>query len=406
MSFDIKFINHACFQIVKDNFSILVDPWFSGRVFNNSWELLRETDIVKDNIDLSKLTHIFISHEHPDHLSWKTLGQIRKHCKQDIEVLVPSRNNTNVLDNLVKMGFSARYCDPYKLHTVEKYDFSFLFLKNNFDSAIVFDIDEKIIFNKNDCEFNESELTQIKNNIFKNRKIDYLFNQFSLAGYYGNKEEVEKINLSKQKHVSDIILAHKILQPDISIPFASFIYFCRESNKYLNEYIVRPEELLSIEENISFFIPYFYENIPKSLNIEKSLINAEKWNKIFDEKISSKIEKTKSTSEEKIIDSFNRFCDSISIEKNYKNLQVPNEIFSLYVIDLKRYCLINFYEDKINFVDSIPNEEIAIVHSYDLDCFFKFPWGADTINITSCFSVKDMSSWKKLLTFKDFCYFR
>jgi L-ascorbate metabolism protein UlaG (beta-lactamase superfamily) len=61
MSFEVKFINHACFQIIKKDFSILVDPWFSGKVFNDSWELLRETNI--DDLDLSNLKYIFISHK-------------------------------------------------------------------------------------------------------------------------------------------------------------------------------------------------------------------------------------------------------------------------------------------------------------------------------------------------------
>ncbi len=60
----------------KKDYSILVDPWFSGKVFNDSWELLNETNI--DDLDLSNLKYIFISHEHPDHLSWSTLKKIKK----------------------------------------------------------------------------------------------------------------------------------------------------------------------------------------------------------------------------------------------------------------------------------------------------------------------------------------
>ena len=42
-NFKINFINHACFKIQVNNYSILVDPWFTGKVFNNSWKLLKET---------------------------------------------------------------------------------------------------------------------------------------------------------------------------------------------------------------------------------------------------------------------------------------------------------------------------------------------------------------------------
>ena len=56
--FKINFINHACFQIHLKDYSILVDPWFSGRVFNDSWQLLKETNL--DDIDLSSLKYIII----------------------------------------------------------------------------------------------------------------------------------------------------------------------------------------------------------------------------------------------------------------------------------------------------------------------------------------------------------
>ena len=65
----ITFINHACFTIEKNNEMIFVDPWFFGRIFNNSWSLFKETE----KIDLSNLKYIFITHEHPDHLHWPTL---------------------------------------------------------------------------------------------------------------------------------------------------------------------------------------------------------------------------------------------------------------------------------------------------------------------------------------------
>ena len=51
-------------------------------------------------------------------------------------------------------------------------------------------------------------------------------------------------------------------------------------------------------------------------------------------------------------------------------------------------------------------ESIAKVTSYDLQCFFKFPWGADTMNITSCFEIYKPSEWKQNLIFKDSIYKR
>ena len=38
--------------------------------------------------------------------------------------------------------------------------------------------------------------------------------------------------------------------------------------------------------------------------------------------------------------------------------------------------------------------------------FFKFPWGADTINIASCFEVYNKNLWRQNLIFKDEIYER
>ena len=71
-----KFINHSCVSFENKNHLMLVDPWFFSRVFNNSWSLLQNVNT--DDINLNKLTHIFYTHEHPDHLNWPTL-KLKKH---------------------------------------------------------------------------------------------------------------------------------------------------------------------------------------------------------------------------------------------------------------------------------------------------------------------------------------
>ena len=35
------------------------------------------------------------------------------------------------------------------------------------------------------------------------------------------------------------------LKPKIIVPFASYIYFCKESNKFLNKFSVKPHEVIS-----------------------------------------------------------------------------------------------------------------------------------------------------------------
>ena len=66
---------------------------------------------------------------------------------------------------------------------------------------------------------------------------------------------------------------------------------------------------------------------------------------------------------------------------------------------------INFLTQNIQALE-IAKPAIAEVNSYDLNLFFKNPWGADTMNITGCFRVFDENMWRSMLTFKDACYAR
>ena len=55
----IQFNNHSSITIFHNNIGLLIDPWLSGKVFNNSWDLISKTS---DNFNLNCVTHIWYSH--------------------------------------------------------------------------------------------------------------------------------------------------------------------------------------------------------------------------------------------------------------------------------------------------------------------------------------------------------
>ena len=65
----IKFINHASVVLENENTKLLSDPWYFGNVFHEGWSLIYENDEEEILETLKTITHIWISHEHPDHLS-------------------------------------------------------------------------------------------------------------------------------------------------------------------------------------------------------------------------------------------------------------------------------------------------------------------------------------------------
>ena len=101
---EIIFLNHSSFQITKGELNLLIDPWYFGRVFNNSWSLLKEGhEKIKKGI-----THIFISHEHPDHLHFPTLKYLKENhfLSKSCVLIFPFRKENSVKNAIEKIGIS------------------------------------------------------------------------------------------------------------------------------------------------------------------------------------------------------------------------------------------------------------------------------------------------------------
>ena len=75
MNFKLKIISHASVFIDLGEVKLLTDPWLFGNCFNDGWSLkkanLSEENITQDEIN--SITHLYLSHEHPDHFHIPTL---------------------------------------------------------------------------------------------------------------------------------------------------------------------------------------------------------------------------------------------------------------------------------------------------------------------------------------------
>ena len=83
-NYKIIFLNHASFILLSGKNKILVDPYLFGKAFNNGWSLLQEVDHEKE---IKNVTHIFFSHEHPDHFSIPFLKKIKPENRNFITIL-------------------------------------------------------------------------------------------------------------------------------------------------------------------------------------------------------------------------------------------------------------------------------------------------------------------------------
>lgn len=395
--FKINFINHACFQIHLKDYSILVDPWFSGRVFNDSWQLLKETNL--DDLDISNLKYILVSHEHPDHLNFETLKKIYNK-KKELIFIFPFRKDETVKNVIEKIGL--------KFHFIRQNEEKFMLDKNNFvkyfsnefegDHTMVFSIEDKIIINQNDDYTDDLSIDRI-NNEFK--KIDILFTQFSLAGYYGNSDDPNSIRKNGHDfHLDRIASYQKKFKAPTVVPFASYVYFCKNTNKYLNNFKVTPKEVFEllgskICQLVNYGDEVYFDQI---LYHERNKTNLVKLNSLFNFEKADFIE-SKSISTHDIISMINQKLSDMSLLKKIKafisgsSLKMPHKaLYKFFILSkplkikitdsneiiqidfLKNFAKLS-HDKSVNVDFSIPSEELFYM--------FKFPWGSDTANITA-----------------------
>src|SRR6266540_1763485 len=99
----VTLISHASALIEDGPIALLTDPWFMGEVFNESWSLLCPPVLTPTT--LQGVTHIWISHEHPDHLHFPTLRAIPADQKTNITLLYQRHFSSRVFEALTSLGF-------------------------------------------------------------------------------------------------------------------------------------------------------------------------------------------------------------------------------------------------------------------------------------------------------------
>jgi hypothetical protein len=394
-NFKLTFLNHASFVIEVNNTITLIDPWYFGKVFNNSWSLYKDTD--DSQIDYSKVKYISISHEHPDHLHWATLKHIRSKTDNEITVIFPRRKNPNVMDECKKLGFEFAYVDPFIETEIEE-GYSITTFPAGHDSALVYRINDKVICNQNDAYLDEPTSFEMKKRF---PEIDIWLFQFSLAGYYGNSTEPDIIKQNGTKfHIDKFIEYQDFLKPKMSIPFASFVYFCKQYNDYINDYAVGLKDILKLSQYPTQ-IPYYNEELSlTSLENNKNYLS--KWDDIILKCRKEITPVAEFVGEEVIINELNKLY-----EKGYRAGE--QGLIILEFFDYEKNLVINTQEKEFSFIEKeqTPLEWVAgTIPTEELYAYLKAPWGGDTLNITGAFIKKNDILWHSFLQARENLYER
>ena len=233
----ITWVNHASFVIKNGATALICDPWLAGPAFNNGWSLLSKT--VFTGSEFSDISHIWFSHEHPDHFSPTSLKEIPETSRHNITALFQKTQDRNVIRFCRNMGFYTQELPNLKWLDLTP---NFSILCGNFhksrlvaaiDSWLLVKCERYVFLNLNDYIVQgDDELRRI---LRLAGKIDVLFTQFSYANFVGNPEDEDSHLRHAKEKIDSIHRQIAILQPKWVVPFASFVWFANTENFFMNK---------------------------------------------------------------------------------------------------------------------------------------------------------------------------
>jgi UDP-MurNAc hydroxylase len=229
---NIQFINHASYILNYGQVRLICDPWLEGSVFDNGWDLLAETRFSYD--EFRDVTHIWFSHEHPDHFNPPNLRKIPAEIRSNITVLYQTSLDGKVCNYCRELGFGrvVEMKPDQWLHLGEDLE-AHCEPHDNGDSWLAVRSPSLCLLNLNDCVVTSmNECLKISRKV---GRVDILTTQFSYANRVANAGDHRAIEAAAREKLSWVKTQALALNPKYVIPFASFSYFSHEDNFYLND---------------------------------------------------------------------------------------------------------------------------------------------------------------------------
>lgn len=251
----IRWVNHASYVLTARDVRLITDPWLFGSAFNNGWDLISETQFSLD--DFREITHIWFSHEHPDHFAPPILKAVDPAVRAKITVLFQETNDHKVLDFCAALGFKVQELRNHRWHALAP-GLRVLCGKVPFyDSWLLVETRGLKILNTNDCV---ADGEAIADDIVRHSgRVDVLLTQFSYANWIGNPADRELREASAREKLERVKIQVATFRPTFTVPFASFVYFSHEENRHLNDAIntiARAHDFIRRETNTTPVVLY------------------------------------------------------------------------------------------------------------------------------------------------------
>lgn len=236
---ELTLVGHASFLVEAGPVRLLSDPWYVGAAFNESWSLHPQPEVPDDLFD--RITHLWISHEHPDHLSIPTLRSIPEERRAQITLLYQRHWSGTVFEWISSLGFGR----AVELRHGEEHDLGGgvqvrLFQVRHEDAALAVHHEGATLLNLNDGKPSAGTLRRLRQRL---GPIDVLLSQFSPAGWPGNPDDDDRLAATSANALAQLIRQADVLGPRHVVPCASFVRFSHEENAFMNRAINRMDRV-------------------------------------------------------------------------------------------------------------------------------------------------------------------
>ena len=365
-------------MVEHDGIVMVIDPWLEGRVFNNGWDLISKTVFKFE--DFSQVTHIWFSHEHPDHFFPPNINRISEEHRKNITVLFQETRDKRVVNYCRKVGFKE---------VIELYPDKFLTLSPDLkvmcelyqegDSWLLLKSKDYTIFNTNDCGIRDKFLAdKLKQKV---GPVDLLLTQFSYAYWAGNKDQQEFRRKVADDKLEGLKFQVDVFQPKIVIPIASFVWFCHEENFYLNDEVNRPQKVVDFIRNRTSAEPVllypgeeYWPGKEHDTTQSIALYNAD-FEKIMK---GENLVKGNRVEEEELVHQSVAFVHNLKSRFGvWSRLLSPSNIW---ISDYSKSFTLSLVKG-LQPANVMEQDCDASLSSESLAFNFKFPWGNDTLGI-------------------------
>jgi len=386
---EIQLISHAS-VIVRSDVSILSDPWFFGKAFNDSWSLFPPPAV--DESLLDSVDFLYISHEHPDHFHIPTLKSLSDEFKSRVTILFQENNSDKVFKALNRLGFPNTRSLPHdKIEPLSDSTQIYCYQAGSMDSALGVVNSGKTVLNLNDCEINKRDCGRILSSL---GRIDAVLNQFSIAGYSGFQERDKYLPVQAENVLRKMLANHVDLRAGVTIPFASFIYFSSEDNRYINDFSNKPQDAFDYFAEHGQKMAVLFPGDNHVVGSDHDPVPAlERFRSVYADETLLEFDTSSTVSLPEIAAAFEKL--SVHLRERYPKLMLRMlKPVTVRIPDLDTAVTFSIPDGTF---DEDPNAEAdLVIKSQPLYFGFSFPFGIQTLGVSARYTlIKNFPNWRR-----------